>query len=130
MGVLESLDLDNVPELVAVPEGEYELRIIEASDYVSKTSGQNMIKVVLEIEGEPNAETIYHYITLPQFEDDEKKKNGKLRRIKQFLAAFGIDQQSEYSEWVGCTGWALLSADPDDRTGMPRNDVKRFIESK
>lgn len=130
MGVLDNLDLDNVPELGAVAEGEYELRIIEAGDYVSKTSGQNMIRVVLEIVGEANAETLYHYLSLPQFDDDEKRKNNKLRRIKEFLSAFGIDQRDEYSDWNGQTAWALLSANPDDRDGRLRNDVKRFITAK
>ena len=130
MGVLENLDLDNVPELSAVAEGEYEVRIIDAGDHVSKTSGQNMIRLVLEIQGEPDAETIYHYITLPQFDDDERKKNGKLRRIKEFLAAFNLDQASEYSDWIGQVGWALIGSETDDRTGSPRNNVKRFIASK
>lgn len=130
MGVLDNLDLDNVPELGAVAEGEYELRIVDAGDYTSKTSGQAMIRVVLEIVGEANAEALYHYLTLPQFDDDEKRKNGKLRRIKEFLSAFGIDQKSEYADWNGSTAWALLSANPDDRDGRLRNDVKRFIVSK
>ena len=130
MGVLENLDLENVPELSAVAEGEYEVRIMDAGDHVSKTSGQNMIRVVLEIVGEPEAETLYHYITLPQFDDDERKKNGKLRRIKEFLSAFNLDQQSEYPEWIGLTGWALIGSETDERTGDPRNNVKRFIASK
>lgn len=130
MGILDDLDLENVPELQAVPEGEYEVRIMDASDYISKASGHNMIKVVLEIVGEPNAETIYHYITLPQVDDDEKKRNGKLRRIKEFLTAFDLPQQSEYSDWVGKTAWALIGQEVDDRTGSPRNTVKRFISAK
>lgn len=130
MGVLENLDLDNVPELSAVAEGEYEVRILDAGDHVSKTSGQNMIRLVLEIQGEPDAETIYHYVTLPQFDDDERRKNGKLRRIKEFLSAFGFDKQSDYADWIGATGWALIGSEMDDRTGAPRNNVKRFIASK
>lgn len=130
MGVLENLDLDNVPELCAVAEGEYELRIVDAGDHVSKSSGQNMIRLMLEIQGEPDAEPIFHYIALPQPDDDDRKRNAKLRRIKEFLAAFGQDQQSEYSDWIGATGWALIGSETDDRTGAPRNNVKRFIASK
>lgn len=130
MGLLDDLDLENVPELEAVPEGEYEVRIMAADTHVSKTSGQTMIKVVLEIVGQPNADTIYHYITLPQVDDDERKRNGKLRRIKEFLSAFGLSQQSDFPEWLGQTAWALIGQEADDRTGLPRNVVKRFIESK
>lgn len=130
MGVLENLDLDNVPELHAVAEGEYELRIVDAGDHVSKSSGQNMIRLLLEIQGEPDAELIFHYITLPQPDDDDRKRNAKRRRIKEFLAAFGQDQHSEYNDWIGATGWALIGSETDDRTGSPRNNVKRFIASK
>ena len=130
MGILADLDLDNVPELVVVPEGEYELRIVEASDHISKTTGQNMVRLVLVVESEPNAENIYHYISLPQVEDDERKRNSKLRRIKDFLTAFGLPQQSEYSEWVGATGWALVGSEVNERTGAPTNSIKRFIVSK
>ena len=130
MGVLENLDLDNVPELAAVAEGEHEVRITDAGALVSKTSGKNMIRLVLEIQGEPDADTIYHYVTLPQFDDDERTKNNKLRRIKEFLAAFNLDQASEYSDWIGQVGWALIGQEADNRTGAPRNTIKRFIASR
>lgn len=127
MGILDQLDLESVPEVQAVAEGEYEVRIMDAGDYVSKASGQNMIKVVLEIVGEPDSDPIYHYITLPQFDDDERKKNNKLRRIKVFLEAFQLDQHSEYSDWIGQVGWALIGAETDEQSGEPRNNIKRFI---
>lgn len=130
MGVLNDFDLENVPDLQAVPEGEYEVRIMEAADHVSKTSGNNMIRLVLEIVGEPNSDAIYHYITLPQFDDDERKKNAKLRRIKEFLSAFGLSQQSDYEDWIGQVSWALIGSEEDDRTGKPRNNVKRFLEAR
>ena len=130
MGVLDNLDLENVPELEVVTEGEYEVRIMDAGDHVSKNTGNNMVRLVLEILSEPNADTIYHYITLPQMDDDERKRNGKLRRIKDFLAAFGLDQQSDYADWIGATGWALIGSEEDERTGNPRNNVKRFIVSR
>lgn len=130
MGILADLDLDNVPELVVVPEGEYELRIVEAGDHISKTTSQNMVRLVLVVESEPNAENIYHYISLPQVDDDERKRNSKLRRIKDFLAAFGLPQQSEYGDWVGATGWALVGSEVNERTGEPTNSIKRFIVSK
>lgn len=130
MGILSDLDLNNVPDLEAVAEGEYELRIMDAGDHVSKTSGQNMIRLVLEIQGEPNAETVYHYLTLPQPDDDEKRANAKKRRLKEFCAAFGIDQNSDYADWIGLTAWTLVGTEVDDRDGRNRNVVKRFITAK
>lgn len=127
MGILAEFDLENLPETSAVSEGEYEAAIIEAGEYVGKTSGKTSIRVVLDLPGEANAETIYHYLSLPTGEDDEKTRNRKLRRIKEFLTAFGLSQEEDYANWVGHTAWALVGVEEDQQTGQPRNIIKRFI---
>lgn len=127
MGVLDNLDLNNVPELCAASEGEYELRILEAGEHTSKTSGKLSVKVVLEIVSEANADYIYHYLGTPQPDDDERTQNNKLRRIKAFLDAFGIEQGLPYDDWRGLVGWALVGVEVDNQTGEPRNVVKRFV---
>lgn len=129
MGILSQFDLDNVPELTAVPAGEYEVCIIEASDYVGKESGKQSIRVVFEILNEPNAQNVYHYIGLPNSDDDEKVANSKLRRAKQFLQAFDLSSDDDYAEWVGRMSWALLGIE-DDRNGEARNRIVNFISSK
>lgn len=128
MGVLNDLDLENVPEESAVPEGEYELRIVDAKDHVSKTSGKPSINVVFVIDSEPNSQLIYHYMSLPTPDDDDRSSNSKKRRIKDFLTVFGLSPQSEYEEWIGLTGWALVEV--DDRTEEPRNAIRRFIVAR
>lgn len=127
MGVLDNLDLTNVPELCAVTEGEYELRILEAGEHTGKNSGKLSVKVTLEIANEANAEYIYHYLSIPQPDDDERQKNNKLRRIKSFFDAFGIEQGTPYEDWRGMMGWALVGLEEDSQTGEPRNTVKRFV---
>lgn len=127
MGILADFDLDNVPEAVAVPEGEYEGVIVDAGEHVGKTSGKTSIRVVLDLPGEANADTIYHYLSLPTMDDDEKTRNRKLRRIKDFLAAFGLTSNDDYADWVGRKAWMLVGVEEDDQTGLPRNTIKRFI---
>lgn len=127
MGFLNDIDFDNVPDLQALEEGEYELRIMSAEDYVGKTSGKASVRVVLEVIGQPDAEMIFHYISLPNANDDERAKNSKLRRAKAFLSFFDIPQEADYPEWVGKTCWALLSVEPD-QNGVDRNSIRRLIK--
>lgn len=126
--ILSEFDYDNIPDLASVPEGEYELQIIEARDYVGKTSGKASVQVIFVIEGHPDADTLYHYLALPAPEDDERKKHSKLRRIKEFFSAFGLSSQDEYEEWVGKKSWALLTQEADNNGSM-RNSVRKFIIS-
>lgn len=127
MGILDSFDLDNVPETSAVPEGEYEAVIVDAGDHVGKASGKSSIRIVVDLPGEANSETIYHYLALPTPDDDEKSRNRKLRRIKEFLNAFRLSQNDDYSDWVGHKTWALVGVEEDAQSGLPRNTLKRFI---
>lgn len=127
MGILADFDLDSIPEAAAVSEGEYEALIVDAGEHVGKTSGKTSIRVVLDLPGEANADTIYHYLSLPTPEDDEKSRNRKLRRIKEFLTAFGLSSEEDYSDWVGHKAWALVGVEEDSQTGQPRNIIKRFI---
>lgn len=127
MGILADFDFDNLPETSAVSEGEYEALIVDAGEHTGKTSGKTSIRVVLDLPGEANAETIYHYLSLPTGDDDEKTRNRKLRRIKEFLNAFGLSSDEDYSDWVGRKAWALVGVEEDQQTGQPRNIIKRFL---
>ena len=129
MGILADFDFENLPETSAVQEGEYEGIIVDAGEHTGKTSGKTSIRVVLDLPGEANAETIYHYLSLPTPDDDEKARNRKLRRIKEFLQAFGLSQQEDYADWIGHKAWALVGVEEDQQTGQPRNIIKRFLAS-
>lgn len=126
MGILSGFDFDSIPEVGAAPQGEYEVTIVDAGDYVGKESGKQSIRVVLDIPSEVAADSIYHYLSLPMEGDEEKTKFRKLKRIKDFLQAFGLSQEQDYEDWKGATAWALVDVEEDNH-GEPRNVVKRFI---
>lgn len=126
MSVLENMDFENLPDITALPNGEYQVAIISAEDYLGKESGKSSIKVVLDVPAEATADAIYHYIALPSPDDDEKTRIRKMNRIKQFLQAFGLSKNMPYNEWIGHTTWALL-AQEEDRQGELRNTVRKFI---
>lgn len=128
MGVLDQFDLDNVPELEILPEGEEQVMIVSAEDYVGQTSGKVSIKVILSFPEHANASDIFHYIAIPAPEDDERTKNNKLRRANKFLAAFGLTKQDDYADWCGKTAWALIGQEPDNN-GEMRNTIKNFVTS-
>jgi hypothetical protein len=85
-------NLDEVPELSAVPEGEYKLNV-SAADV---RTGQNAphrpyFNIVCRIEGEENAKAVYHMIAMPIGEDDPGKQDNMRRGLKYFCQATGFE---------------------------------------
>lgn len=128
-------NLNNVPELSALPDGqEYELRILECEVKNSAvksdgTGGNPMVITRFDVPSEPNSKGITHVMMLPTQADDEKKHNGRLRSLKMFCDAFGIEYGSGISlgeEVVGRTGWAILGIEDSPEYGE-QNRVRRFI---
>lgn len=127
MGVLANFDLQNVPELEVLPEGEEQVLIKSAEEYVGQTSGKLSIRVILSFPAHANADDVFHYLSIPTPEDDEKTKNNKLRRINGFLKSFGLsDTADDYDTWQGKTAWALIGQE-EDQNGEMRNTIKRFV---
>jgi len=87
MGFIDlGANLNDLPEQNPVPEGNYDL-IVEGS----KLKPENMcISVWLTIAGEPEAETVFHNLSLPKNDDEDEKKINKLRFLKAFMQKFSI----------------------------------------
>lgn len=122
-------NLNDVPELSALPDGqEYELRILEC-EVKNSAAGNPMVICRFDVPSEPNSKGITHVMMLPTQADDEKKRNGRLRSLKMFCDAFGIDYGSGISlgeEVVGNTGWAILGIEDSPEYGE-QNRVRRFV---
>lgn len=126
MGILEGMDFDNLPEERALPDGEYEVQIMSAEEYVGKESGKTSIRVILTVPGEADAQDIFQYLALPQEGDDPKTVNRKKRRIRDFLQAFDLTPSTPYEDWYGHKSWALVKQEEDNH-GEMRNTVTRFL---
>lgn len=126
MGILENMNFDNLPEEQPLPDGEYEVMIVSAEEYIGKTSGKTSIRVILTVPGEADSQDIFTYLSLPQDGDDAKTANRKLRRIRDFLNAFDLTQSTPYDDWAGHKSWAVLKQ-TTDQNGEPRSDVVRFL---
>ena len=126
---LLNLNLNDVPDLEVLPEGDYELKIGRADikDYTSDKGNGQYMNISLTVIDEANAPTIYHTIFLPNSSDDESQANAKKRRIIQFYKAFDIDLDgAELSELSGKTGYAFLRIEAATAKYEERNSVGKF----
>lgn len=122
------LNVNDVPDLQALPEGEeYELRILEC-EIKTSSKGNQGIQCRFDVPSEPNSKDITHWIGIPDASADEKKRNSALRRIRDFCTCFGINTAGgiDLSDVQGRTGWAILAIENDDTYGE-QNRIKRFI---
>lgn len=130
MSFLE-MALNDVPELDAMPEGEYQLRILGAEVKTSQKTGGNYLGIRLEVVDE-TAKDINHVIMLPTSNQTEKETIVAKNRLKYFYDAFGIDYSGgsvNLESVVGLTGFALLTVEESDQYGR-QNRVKQFIAAR
>lgn len=104
-------NLSDIPDLGPVAEGEYDLRVTSAK-VKTFDSGTSCINLSCEIVGEDNAETVWHKLWLPKDSDEQSKVTNKLRSIKEFMQAVGLDPaegvSDEAQEFVGIEFTAML----------------------
>lgn len=124
-----SIPLNDVKEPKAAPEGEYDLRIIDAEDTESK-KGNPMTVVKIAIEGQ-DSYPVRHYITYPTGEDADQDRM-KALEIRRFLDCFGIafDENGFNTEdLVGATGRSLvIQEEADDGNVYNRLRLPRLKE--
>tara|TARA_Y100000593_G_scaffold82293_1_gene154508 strand:- start:2599 stop:2991 length:393 start_codon:yes stop_codon:yes gene_type:complete len=124
-------NLDNVKELATVPEGEYEVRVVAAEMKTSAKTGGQYLNIRLELPSESDSKGITHILMLPADDDDDKRKNSRLRGLKTFYEAFSIDYANgvETEDLVGANGWALVVEEDGGEYGI-QNRVRRFVQGK
>jgi len=119
------LDLDNVKEPSAAPEGTYPLRIVKAVDTESK-KGNPMTVFTIRIEdaGVQNVAPFNHYMVYPAANDEYREM--RLLDIKRFLQLFSIPFEGggfETQSTVGCTADGFLQQEEGD-DGVIRNRLR------
>lgn len=83
------VNLNDAQEPKAVPAGRYDVTISSAEEKVS-SKGKPMIRAVLEVEGDYNAQPIFHYIMLPEPGQDKEELDRNMIGLKRFMKAFKI----------------------------------------
>lgn len=120
--------LDDVPELKALEEGEYEVQITSADIGESDKTGGKYLMLRLEVPTEPESKDFTHVLMLPADGDSEKQRIKRLSRLKEAMEAFGYDysQGIETDALEGLTSWAYLAVEESGEYGE-QNRVRRFV---
>jgi len=133
-------NLADIPDKKPVEAGEYDLRITKVKETKSQRTGRYGCMLIIEIDGEDNANTIFHTLWYGNYKDfqgdDEDKNNTMWRMVKDFLTSLGLDpnEETDESDLVGLEFSADVAysdgMDTDDegnaiRVGQPRNEILR-----
>jgi hypothetical protein len=134
--------LSEIPDRAPVEAGEYDLRITKAKETKSNRTGRYGCMLIIEIDGEDNAETIFHTLWYGNYKDykkdDEEKSNMMWRMTKEFLRSLGLDpeQETDEEDLVGLEFSAMLTysdgMDTDEegkpvKVGSPRNEIAQIL---
>jgi hypothetical protein len=134
--------LSEIPDRAPVEAGEYDLRITKAKETKSNRTGRYGCMLIINIDGEDNAETVFHTLWYGNYKDyqkdDEEKNNLMWRMVKDFLRSLGLDpeQETDETDLVGLEFTAMLTysdgMDTDDegkpvKVGQPRNEIAQIL---
>ena len=123
MSFIDMPGLDDAKEAVAVAEGAYDLCIIDAQ--ITEKEGKRSIRTIIEIEGEPDAGNLFHYIGLPHEDDKPEDRKTKNLFARRFFNQFDInvDGGVELEQFVGSRATAAKVVQ-DEWEGALRNNLK------
>ena len=115
--------LNDAKEAVSVPEGKYDLCVIDAK--VTEKDGKKNIRLIMEIEGEPDAGNVFHYVSLLHESDDGDKRKTKMLFARRFFNQFGIqaDNGVDLEALVGSRA-AGANLTQEEYEGSLRNGLK------
>lgn len=134
------VNLNDAKEKEVVPEGAYDLRIIEAPIEQSKNSGKDMIVCLIGIESTeyPNAMPVREYYSLPHEDDTQAAFDFKLLQLRRLCDAFNVpfeDGGFNSDDLAGATASEIQvrqeSFQPKKAgTDEPDPDAQPFISNK
>ena len=123
MTFIDMPGLEDAKEPVAVPEGKYDLCIIDAK--LTEKEGKKSVRLIMEIEGEPEAGNVFHYVGLPAEDDDADKRKTKMLFARRFFNQFNINTDGgfEMEQLVGSRASAAMILQ-EEYEGDLRNSLK------
>lgn len=123
-------NLSDIPDKKPVEAGEYDLRISKVKETKSNRTGRYGCMLVIDIDGEDNANSIFHTLWYGNYKDfqgdDEEKNNLMWRMVKDFLTSLGLDpnEETDESDLVGLE----FSADVGYNDGMGTDDEGNVVK--
>lgn len=118
-------NIDDIQEDQPVPEGEYNLVVIDAKEKQDDAGNVKGLLVICEIEGYDHAANVLHNISLPLPGDEDTKVSNKLKFIKRFVQLFKIPMQGgklNLQDFLGKRAKAFLTQ--EEYNGTISNRIK------
>ena len=113
MSFLQVEGLGDDYEDEAVPEGSYNLRIVDTREGRNKADTCDQLTVLISVDDDefPNSKTIFHYLTFPGEADDDNVRRNKMRNVTRFLKLFDVPYEKNginSEDMVGNTADCVL----------------------
>lgn len=135
MGIIRADEIGQDYEDRPVDEGEYEVRIAKSDYKENKKQDGHLIALMLTIDGVEGASPLNHWLSEPKDDDKPSSRRFKIRELKRFCVAFGIDISNgfDYEEQaphlVGSVAKVMLKKEETEdadgnKTGEFRNVMR------
>lgn len=123
-------DLSEVKDLEVKPEGEYNLRIVNAQDVTSQQTGREGMLFVIHNLDYDDAVPIFHRVWLPMEGDDKHKADTMWRMLKEFVNSLGLPLEGcETENFQGLEFKGMVTLQKNNQSGEDENVLKRVTES-
>jgi len=119
-------DFSDTHDEVILEEGrEVLLRVISVDAGVGPKGDYK--RIGYEVPDEPFAKAIYNIISMPNPNDDARKRNKKNLRLRDFMVAHSLDVSRKFiwSDLVGVEVWAVLGIERSETYG-DKNSIKSY----
>ena len=127
-------NLNDVPDLILIEDNtEARVRLTKAIVKDSKTTaGNRYIEAYVVADDFPNSPAIRIMMMLPSADSDAKQKMDRLRSIKDFCTAFGVQQAGtklmlEAAVASQPWAWAIIGIEKGEGEYKDKNRIKRFV---
>lgn len=120
--------LAEVKEDVQVPEGEYDLRVVDVKVRESEKDDINTVyalTIAVESDEFPNAQPVRHWLTIPK--PSHEYADLMWRSLKRFLHCFGIPFEAngfDDGDLEGATGRCFVGVAEPDEQGNTYNELR------
>jgi len=125
MSFIEITGMDEVQEPQLAPEGQYDLRITYAQDYVND-KGTPLVRCSIAFDGHPEYANMNYWIVLPQEDLDQDANTKRILAVKRFLVLFNVPFENGFNveDLLGATGTAFVAQSEADEDGNIYNELR------
>jgi len=127
MSFIELTGLNEVKEPELAPEGEYDLRIGFADDYIKEGTKKMIVRCSIAIEGHPEYAAFNHWTVVYDPEDDDDQRKMRALRTARFLTLFNVPFENgfEVEDLFGATAVnVFVTQSEEDDQGNTYNELR------